>query len=395
MYHRDWGTRIETMSDEKRYAQALAEVRDGIVHQDLSAKAYVLAKGDPAQQEIEYLLLRVRQLKSAALSAQLEPENVIKWLTLLVRWALGAILILIACVALFALMSRQSYQPIDMLSLVEIAGLIGCPLLAFNWCWRRDLQNLRNLGTAASVSADPTVQKQDADALYAKAKMYYFGRGVPIDYAEAIRCYIAAGKSGREEGYLDAAYALEDHFGDEASLIKAARCRELASKGPVRGAALSGLSAMYEDGRGVEQNDAKAIQLLTAAAEAGDYEAQFSLALHYENGICVEKNAVEAARCYRALSERACPNAHCRLVCAQAQYELARRYRDGDGVEQNDVQAARWCMAAAEGGDIGAQELLGWMYANGRGVQQDSAEASRLLTAYATRIKNPTAGMFT
>jgi hypothetical protein len=122
------------MSDEKLYAQALAEVREGTVHPDLYAKAYVLAKGDPARREIEYLLLRVQQLKSAAFSAQLEPENVIKWFKLLVRWVLGTILIVIASVALFALMNRQSYQPIDMFTVFEIAGLIGCPLLALKLC---------------------------------------------------------------------------------------------------------------------------------------------------------------------------------------------------------------------------------------------------------------------
>jgi hypothetical protein len=72
--------------------------------------------------------------KSAAFSAQLEPENVIKWFKLLVRWVLGTILIVIASVALFALMNRQSYQPIDMFTVFEIAGLIGCPLLALKLC---------------------------------------------------------------------------------------------------------------------------------------------------------------------------------------------------------------------------------------------------------------------
>jgi hypothetical protein len=40
----------------------------------------------------------------------------------------------IASVALFALMNRQSYQPIDMFTVFEIAGLIGCPLLALKLC---------------------------------------------------------------------------------------------------------------------------------------------------------------------------------------------------------------------------------------------------------------------
>lgn len=53
----------------------------------------------------------------------------------------------------------------------------------------------------------------------------------------------------------------------------------------------------------------------------------------------------------------------------RAQVEVAYRYRDGIGVKRNDAEAVRWAHRAADRGDAGARDFLGWMYFEGRGVK--------------------------
>ena len=42
---------------------------------------------------------------------------------------------------------------------------------------------------------------------------------------------------------------------------------------------------------------------------------------------------------------------------------------------QDYAEAAKWYGRAAESGDVRAQSILGFMYAQGEGVPQDDAEA--------------------
>lgn len=53
---------------------------------------------------------------------------------------------------------------------------------------------------------------------------------------------------------------------------------------------------------------------------------------------------------------------------AWAQFELGVRYADGRGVEQSDAEAVKWFCRAAEQGNAGAQNALGFMYYRGRGT---------------------------
>uniref|UniRef100_UPI0040483D3E tetratricopeptide repeat protein n=1 Tax=Algoriphagus sp. TaxID=1872435 RepID=UPI0040483D3E len=58
-----------------------------------------------------------------------------------------------------------------------------------------------------------------------------------------------------------------------------------------------------------------------------------------------------------------------------AQFNLALMYEDGQGVPQDYKQAVKWYTKAAEQGDASAQHNLGLMYANGQGVPQDNVYA--------------------
>gem|GEM_PF-2833366 len=97
-------------------------------------------------------------------------------------------------------------------------------------------------------------------------------------------------------------------------------------------------------------------------ARAGDAEAQATLGWIYETGRGVVRDPARAALWY----ERAALQGN-----ALAQYALAELYSRGRGVPRDDDAAARLYRAAAEGGNASAQYKLGALYEAGRGVPRD------------------------
>ncbi len=55
---------VATVSDEKLFGEATRELSSGVIDKDLLSKARVLAGGDKKRTEIEYIRLRIVQLKS-------------------------------------------------------------------------------------------------------------------------------------------------------------------------------------------------------------------------------------------------------------------------------------------------------------------------------------------
>ena len=56
---------------------------------------------------------------------------------------------------------------------------------------------------------------------------------------------------------------------------------------------------------------------------------------------------------------------------ARAQLALAILYRDAKGVKQDYAEAMRWAHLAADQGDAGAMDFIGWMFFRGTGVQHN------------------------
>ena len=74
----------------------------------------------------------------------------------------------------------------------------------------------------------------------------------------------------------------------------------------------------------------------------------------------------EAARLYRYAAE---------LGNAEAQFNLAICYENGKGVEEDAEKAVKWFRLAAELGDADAQYNLGLCYMHAKGVEYDAEEA--------------------
>ena len=131
-------------------------------------------------------------------------------------------------------------------------------------------------------------------------------------------------------------------------------------------AAQFNLGVMYDNGDGVPQNDAEAVEWYRKAAELGLVDAQVILGNRYHDGKGVPQNDAEAIEWYRKAAAQG---------NTDAQNNLGAMHENGKGVPQNDAEAVKWYRKAAELGNAAAQNNLGVMYANGKGVPQNDAEA--------------------
>jgi TPR repeat protein len=105
------------------------------------------------------------------------------------------------------------------------------------------------------------------------------------------------------------------------------------------------------------------------AAELGLSEAQYRLALLYDEGRGVPQSFEEAARWDRLAAEQNHP---------YAQAALSYRYNAGEGVQQDLAESFAWCKRAAENNLAWAQRNLGLMYRKGEGDADAQQELATL-----------------
>ena len=122
----------------------------------------------------------------------------------------------------------------------------------------------------------------------------------------------------------------------------------------------------YENGLGVNKDDAESAGWYQNSAKRGYSAAQCQIALMYDSGYGMPKDHVEALKWFRAAAEQG---------NVAAQFYLGGMYEHGGGVPQNDVEALKWYLAAAKQGDSPAQKAAASMYEFGKGTSQNYAEA--------------------
>ena len=95
---------------------------------------------------------------------------------------------------------------------------------------------------------------------------------------------------------------------------------------------------------------ATALRLLRPLADQGNAVAQFILGVMYDNGKGVPQNDAEAMNWYREAADRGETNAQC---------NLGTMYLTGQGVPQDYAEALKWYRKAADQGNANAQFNLG------------------------------------
>ena len=132
------------------------------------------------------------------------------------------------------------------------------------------------------------------------------------------------------------------------------------------------LALAYHDAVLLKRDDTEALRLLHAAADQGFMAAQESLGIFLQMGIGMPRPAPEEAlNWYRKAAEQG---------SMDAATNIALMYSSGIGVEKDPVQALTWFRRSAEEGDATAQYNLALIYAQGKGVAKDYKESVHWLT---------------
>ena len=123
------------------------------------------------------------------------------------------------------------------------------------------------------------------------------------------------------------------------------------------------LSTLYDEGKGVAQDDVLAARWERMAAEQGHVYAQANLSFRYYSGDDFD-GAFEW--CQRAADAN----------LAWAQYNLGLMYQKGEGVARSEAEAAHWFRLAAAQGFADAQQRLADLYCLGQSIPRNFTQAA-------------------
>jgi uncharacterized protein len=138
--------------------------------------------------------------------------------------------------------------------------------------------------------------------------------------------------------------------------------------------AMTLLGELYSNGFGVPLDDVKAARWYKLAADRGDRDAMFALAIFHMSRRGGLQDKAEAARLFASAAK---------LGNAAAAYDLGLLYLEGQQLPQDFARAAELFKAAAQQGNAEAQYALATLYKDGKGIEKNVTEATRLLAAAA------------
>ncbi len=224
--------------------------------------------------------------------------------------------------------------------------------------------------------------------------MYFYGKGVEQDLERAATLFIKSADQGYE-------YSKNRLYAIKRMLLS------LKDQGdPV---AYYLLGTFYRKGfGGLRQEDKKAFEYYSFAADKGLANGQYELAQLYFYGRNVKKNHNMAAKLYKKAADQGHIFAMKKLAvmhlnrqgglsdkspeivtlleksaAAGHQYSLKKlgyMYLTGDMVKQDKAKAFKLLLSAAQQGDLFSQKALGKVYMKGDGVAKDMQEAAYWLT---------------
>ncbi len=114
------------------------------------------------------------------------------------------------------------------------------------------------------------------------------------------------------------------------------------------------------------KNFSQAMALLGPLAEQEIPDAQYRLAIMYQNGLGMVRNELLAVKWMCAAANR---------DFALAQHGLGFMYLHGDCIAKNGTKAVHWFQRAAAHGLTGSQTTLAMMYEQGDGVEKNIEKA--------------------
>ncbi|CAD8068203.1 unnamed protein product [Paramecium primaurelia] len=182
-----------------------------------------------------------------------------------------------------------------------------------------------------------------AQAAYNLASIYYLGRVVAPDYKIAYKYFSKAAELQNEQGMFQLGLMHLFGQGVEQDFEKSRSWFERAAKlGSV--SAMNNLGNIYRSGIGTHIQIEEAKKYYRMAADKGDLCAMTNLAT-----VLLQCNPTEAFDWYLQAAKGGFEN---------AQYNLAVLYEEGTGTKLNLQQALYWYKQAAQAGNIEAKEAV-------------------------------------
>lgn len=229
----------------------------------------------------------------------------------------------------------------------------------------QDFARARHLYRQAAEEGHAGAQNQLGKYLHA-------GRGGAKDLTEALHWLQRAAEQGTAAYIYDLAVALET---DGQFAEAATRYAQAAGAGHIDAAVSLGL--LYQEGRGVTQDSAKARALYESGAARGHPRAQNNLGLLYVRGDGVEQDYETAAQLFVAAADQG---------LTSAMTNLGVLYDNGFGVPQSDETAAMWYRRS----NGAATPALTPIY-DSRLLPPPATDATRKITAQAAAAGDPVA----
>ena len=137
--------------------------------------------------------------------------------------------------------------------------------------------------------------------------------------------------------------------------------------------AMGALGRLMQLGSGVPKDVNKGFELIRAAAQFGDPDAQRYLADSYRIGRGVQQDESQA----KIWAKKAVDQYRINIKSGDAatEFYLGMSYEDGKGIEKNLAEAIKLYVASAEGGFPYAQYKLGWFLETGSDIPKNLDEA--------------------
>lgn len=213
------------------------------------------------------------------------------------------------------------------------------------------------------------------EALVVTGIDYYFGIDpVGYDKDKAIECFQTAASAGVADAY----YWLGRYYKNGTLCIDHyVTAMEYFDKAIDLGSnyGLIGKGSLYEGGKGVDKDYAKAYELYKQAADAGCLLGFTYMANMVRNGTAPGQTGPEGMRAIE-MCEKGLSSKHW-IDRVYSAYLIGRFYSLGtNGVTQDATKAVEWLTKASDWGYHAAMEEIGRMYDYGRGVKVDYATSN-------------------
>lgn len=210
-----------------------------------------------------------------------------------------------------------------------------------------------------------SVNKADTAAMTLMGELYKDGLGVKKDPAEAVRWYkLAADRGDPQAQFALAAATLRGEGAPQDKAAAKALLLKAAAKGHAGAMYNLGVMAIDSD----IQDFKSAADYFRKAAEGGNMDGAYSLAVLYREGRGVPQDIREAAKWMRLAADD---------HIGAAEVELGIMTFNGEGVPKDEAAAAKLFLRAASRNNPVAMNRVARLYASGRGVKKDEIEAMK------------------